>query len=488
MSDSDQPRQNENNNNNGRPTENLGKKENVFPLEGRRPKETNVRKSSGDVAVVVEKKEREIKASDPNAVLEDLQGKIRGSYIYNAKNELWYYHHDFNPHIVSPLDGKEFRMLLWGEYEEAAKKYNKSISEAAFKALIKTLGLKNSVFIKPPTGAYVALRDGWQINLKTGRLDGQVTEFTDFFLPIDSEDWVNYSYDTPKWDAFLKEHTSEEDAIIAEQFIGYILSASSVRDMACMLILFGPHDTGKTQFIEFLRTLIPPYCASATVQDCISNPLIAASIVGKRLVTSSEAVIKAKDAAKFRSLISGEDLHIKNLFLNEIRVNHNAVFVAAMNDIGWLEANSQNLKRIRAVYWGNTIPQEKMRPNFFKELAEESDGIIIKCLKRFIALQGKRIKISNTTRTYMEQAGRNMNPVSDWVFISDLKQGEHFVSTAKLWKAFTEETGTRMNLLEFGRKLVAALGESARERKTIKGVEVRGFSLNKSASKFGGQL
>lgn len=418
--------------------------------------------------------------SDPNALFEAIHSEIEGRYFFGSRVRSWFTHRG-NQKLLVPVSFEDLKDAIYPIYDKNAGSFKIKISDKGFKDLLNPLAHRNLVSIARSANRLIPLQDGTAIDRGCPAASQILTDPTDFFLPIDWSDWIS-AKPTPLWDAFVKAHASQVDGDLLEIVLGFIFSGDPVSSQQFMLILFGPSDTGKSVVLIFLQKVFPWHCVRLSPSDCLTSEASAANLLGKRIAISSETSIRLKDSEKFRSLISGEEVRYQIYYQGKYVSPHDAIFVSATNEIGWLPNTPENRKRIRVVRWDNPVSDKEMDSQLSERLFQESAGIIVKCLKKYLAFKEGRIYSTESTNDFMERAGRNVNSIAQWLHEEGLAPGPFFYSTSDLWKKYLNDTGDRISKTEFGKKIRAALGEEIKDNRfPVDGSEIRGHSLNRES-------
>lgn len=420
--------------------------------------------------------------SDPNALFEAIHNEIEGHYFFGSRTRSWCTHQG-SQKLLIPVGFEDLKDVIYPIYDKNAGNFKIRISDKGFRDLLNPLAHRNLVSITRSFDQLIPLKDETAINRSLPNIPQILKNPTDFFLPINWNDWIS-PMATPTWDAFVTGHASQADGDLLEVILGFIFSGDPVATQQFMLILFGPSDTGKSVVLNFLQKLFPWHCVRLSPGDCLTSEASAANLLGKRIAISSETSIRLKDSEKFRSLISGEEVRYQIYYQGRYISSHDAVFVSATNEVGWLPNTRENRKRIRVIKWDNPVADKEMDAQLLERLLRESSGIIIKCLKRYFAIKGK-IPATESTSDFMERAGRNVNPVAQWLHDEGLLPGPFFYSTDNLWKKYLNDTGDRISKTEFGKKIRAALGEELKDNRfSLNSSEMRGYFLNRETLVF----
>jgi hypothetical protein len=415
---------------------------------------------------------------NPNAQLDLIQSEIQGVLFYEKATKTWYEAREY-PNVLKVIPNDQLNHCLYPIYEQVSRKLGLKLTKGNFESIIALLGLKNGFTSWQSTGNEIALKDGSLIEVSANGITakGLVPEKTTFYLNISpSELFQNTS--TPCFDKFLSDHATAEDGLLLLRALGYMLSGSPVYSQQWMLVIYGPPDTGKSQLIKLLELLFGDHFARISINDALTKPILAAGLIGKRVSAASEATVHAKNAENFRQLVSGEALSVKLLFRGEDNVPHNVIFVSATNNIAWIENSPENQKRIRVIKWNNPIPRDQQDTGFQNKLAPEIPGIIYKSLLEYGRVMGRPISINSSSLLFMKLAGENVNPVAAWADDQKISSGTVFNATKHLFKTFVDDTGSKLDQLEFGRKFKVFIGEDYCGKGKISGTECRGYFLN----------
>lgn len=410
-----------------------------------------------------------------NRLLDAFQHEIAGQFWWNTKDGVRYRVADSSPYILQSCedtpDGDLYKI-----YEAVCRDVGAEISTRNFKEIVSVSAKRNAVTLKECSRDLVTLQDGTQVNMRKNFRTRALSDFTNFALPISASDFKSET-PTPVWDAFCESHATKEDIGLLHAFLGYAFSAASVSFQQSMLIIKGPSDTGKSVILDLLAEVLPDHYCKISVADCLESQDLALGILGKRLALSREATVKAKDGARFRALVSGEEVRIRRLYVGRYVCPHNTVFIAATNDDAWIEDSIENAKRIRVINWDNPVAANEMDRNLLQRLVREQNGIIVKCLLMYSPYVNERFPMNESTIAFMDQAGRNVNAVLDWCRERELKRGDNFWQAEDVYALYRMQRKDRMSFHEFSRKLAKALSD-CRGKKTIKGRDVRGYYLN----------
>ncbi len=169
-----------------------------------------------------------------------------------------------SPFILKPVDEKLLNSIIFKKYEKSCRALGVGIKRSGFNDILELLKIKCSYSPKTPSDKSIPLSDGTVINLKEPDKISQLDCYSDFSLPITSEEWLN-PRDTPTFDRATEEHLDKEDQDFFKLFLGYVFSMESIKHKQCMLILHGPKDTGKSTILDWLASVIPNFVCKLSV-------------------------------------------------------------------------------------------------------------------------------------------------------------------------------------------------------------------------------
>lgn len=290
------------------------------------------------------------------------------------------------------------------------------------------------------------------------------------------------------WNRVLIKHVLEpNDRVTLETFLGYSLTDDRSKHQT--LVLHGPADTGKGTICNFmLRLLGPELTTKESIGSVLSDPAHGFNIIGKRVSISTEANIKAKDIEAFKSLISFEEVSVHQFHKGRWKVAHGCKFIASSNKDGWLPNFREIEKRLRVIRFSNPVSGDEKDITLAEHLWADRKLIFHRLLSAYLSVKDKAdIPLNASTKRYMADANENFNKVAPWVNDHEIAAGNHWVPLHYLHRAYTEETGSSIDLHEFGKRFKDA-GSFTQDRQQawISGARcrVRGYMINKPIKDF----
>lgn len=226
---------------------------------------------------------------------------------------------------------------------------------------------------------YINLKNGL-FNLNTFELEPHrpemyLTNQLDFAFDPDA--------DCPHFRQFLKTSITNDEGnpdydmiLLLREFMAYSMTAKT--DLKASLWLVGVPDSGKSTIIAFLRSLMGNLHETIDLGQLATNRFLLAGIVGKRVVTFTEADGTAfLPDALYKTLVGGKDeiyVDVKNkpgiAFVPICKV------VWAMNGAPRINDRSgATFNRLRVVLFDKTIPLDRQTSNLDDLLNREKAGV-----------------------------------------------------------------------------------------------------------------
>lgn len=160
------------------------------------------------------------------------------------------------------------------------------------------------------------------------------------------------------------------------QALAYSMTART--DLKASFWLVGKPDSGKSTFIAFLRGLMGELHATIDLNQMGKNRFLLAGIIGKRVVTFTEASSNTMlDDALYKAMVGGSDeiyADVKNR--PAIAFKPESKFWWAMNEAPRISDRSgATFNRLYIIPFNRTIPREQRIPNLENLLIAERAGI-----------------------------------------------------------------------------------------------------------------
>lgn len=226
---------------------------------------------------------------------------------------------------------------------------------------------------------YINLRNGLY-NLETNKLE---PHRSDMFITTQLDFDYDPDADCPHFHRFLQSSLAREDGtidhdmvILAQEALAYSMTART--DFKSSFWLIGKPDTGKSTMIGLIRSLMGNLHATIDLNQLAANRFLLSGIVGKRVVTFTEAETNSfLPDALYKAMVGGQDeiyVDVKNK--PGISFVPTAKFWWAMN--GAPRTNDRSgatFNRLIPLLFEYAIPRDRRNPNLPKLLAAEKPGI-----------------------------------------------------------------------------------------------------------------
>lgn len=233
--------------------------------------------------------------------------------------------------------------------------------------------------LQKTTEKYINLQNGL-FNLETFKLEPHQRD-----LMFTSQ--LDFAYDPnadcPHFRRFLitslaDENGSRDDQMISltQEAMAYSMTART--DMKASFWLVGKPETGKSTLVGFIRGLMGSLHDTIDLNQLGTNRFLLAGIVGKRVVTFTEADTNVfLPDALYKAMVGGRDeiyVDVKNK--SAITFVPTAKFWWAMNGAPRVNDRSgATLNRLRIILFERTIPLQEKIANLDELLAQEKPGV-----------------------------------------------------------------------------------------------------------------
>jgi len=229
------------------------------------------------------------------------------------------------------------------------------------------------------SAGYINLRNGL-FNLDTFELEAHrpemyLTNQLDFAFDIDAK--------AEKFRRFLYTSLTDENdqpdmdmIMLVLELMAYSMTART--DLKSSAWLVGAPDSGKSTLIAFLRSLMGNLHATIDLNQLATNRFLLAGIVGKRVVTFTEADTTAfLPDALYKAMVGGTDeiyVDVKNK--PGISFVPTAKFWWAMNGAPRINDRSgATFNRLQVIHFDKSVPPERRIANLGALLNQEKAGV-----------------------------------------------------------------------------------------------------------------
>ena len=226
---------------------------------------------------------------------------------------------------------------------------------------------------------YIPLKNGLY-NLETHELEPHNPEW--YFTNLLDFDY-NPTADCPTYRQFkrtsLVDASSQSDfmlSVLLDEALAYSMTART--DLKASFWLVGKPDSGKSTFIGFVRALMGQFHTTIDLNRLAGNQFILSSIVGKRIVTTTEAESGGVlPDGLYKALVGGADevwADVKNK--PGISFVPEAKLWWAMNEAPRVvDRSGATHNRLYPILFNRTIPVEERKAGLLDALIAERSGI-----------------------------------------------------------------------------------------------------------------
>jgi putative DNA primase/helicase len=297
--------------------------------------------------------------------------------------------------------------------------------------------------IRAERAKYINLRNGLY-NLETGEMETHRRE-----LYFTSQ--LNFDFDIhatcPTFHTYLKKSLVFPDGTLdrellrlVKQALGYSMTART--DLKASFWLVGERDSGKSTFISVIKGIMGDLHTTVDLGQLATNRFLLSGIVGKRVVTFTEATEGSMlDDAKYKTLVGGtDDVHadVKNrdaiVFRPECKVWW------AMNGMPRISDRSgATTRRISIIPFNRSIPQGERILNLEALLMAERSGIFIEAMEAYARVRATGVFDScEQSDEQMRQYIRENDTEATFIEQAADVHGSYRVSGSELYAAYAD--------------------------------------------------
>lgn len=247
-----------------------------------------------------------------------------------------------------------------------------------------------------------------------------------------------------------------------QTFAGYCLASHSKLKKA--LVLEGPGNTGKSQFVLMLKELVgAEFTASLSVEE-MDDPVARAVLVGKRLNVLTELRAEAiiKDGG-FKTLVStGDPVSVNPKYGHPFMYVSTAKHVIATNNLPNVnDRTDATFARLYIVPFDRPIPKAEQDRDLLSKLVAEMEGVLSWAIEgaRMLINLGGEFPDVDLAQERLVQMREEANPVAAFVrqeMIAEVGTATPINELARAFNAW--HGGKKLDLRQVSRMLRAAFG------------------------------
>lgn len=282
-------------------------------------------------------------------------------------------------------DPRQLRTRIRRLLATERKHLPKGVSQARISAVSNML--QDDLFIPDRKVSEMELESANYVNLQNGLFNLETFELEKHRADMYLTNQLDFTYDPeadcPQFRKFVrtsltndKDEPDHDMIALLYELMAYSMTART--DLKASAWLVGAPDSGKSTTISFLRSLMGNLHATIDLNQLATNRFLLAGIVGKRVVTFTEADTTAfLPDALYKAMVGGSDeiyVDVKNK--DGISFVPTAKFWWAMNGAPRINDRSgATFNRLQVILFDKTIPPEKRIANLGAVLNREKAGV-----------------------------------------------------------------------------------------------------------------
>lgn len=230
----------------------------------------------------------------------------------------------------------------------------------------------------PPTGK-VAVENG-VLDLDTRELEPHSPEY--YFTNALPGSW-DPDAEAPRWESFLDDAVTDEEARKLEEFIGYCLEVGH-HNREKNLLIVGPRQSGKSTFADTVQALFGdmPTVSNLTPQQIADTQFDAAALSEAALNYVNDInSTKIEDSGTLKRVWSGERMKLERKFHDPTFGGPNAKHMHTANWLPTVVSQDESLyRRVLIVEFPNKVDDDEKDLNLKSDLKDELPGILVRAL------------------------------------------------------------------------------------------------------------
>lgn len=300
------------------------------------------------------------------------------------------------------------------------------------------------------------------INLKNGlyNLDSFKLEKHNAALRFTTQ--LDFEYDPkaecPTWMQYLRTsllqpgdelHPDEQLIDLVQEAMAYSMTART--DMKASFWLVGKPDSGKSTLIAFLRGLMGSLHTTIDLNQLGANRFLLSGIVGKRVVTFTEASESSVlPDALYKAMVGGVDeiyADVKNR--PGISFKPIAKFWWGMNSAPRMtDRSGATLNRLKVIPFNHSLPAAKQNKQLYQQLMRERPGIFNWLLEGYVRLaERNQFTTSQQSESWREQYrvenDTEMTFINEWCERGDNDMRVQAESLYQAYRTWCDQNGFR---------------------------------------------
>jgi putative DNA primase/helicase len=345
-------------------------------------------------------------------------------------------------------DDERKRILAWARASE---------SEARLRAMVNLAATEQEVIATADqidANPWLLTVLNGTIDLRTGQLrahnrDDLITKLAPVAYDLDAS--------SPIWDEFIRTTTKNDDKLakFLQRVTGYTLTGDTSEEV--MLFAHGPTASGKSTFLESVKSTIGDYAMTADFETFlrrrgdagIRNDI--ARLAGARMVISIEVDDgKALAEGLLKQLTGGDTVTARFLYGEAFEFQPRFKLWLAANHRPRVRADDEAMwRRIIQIPFTNTVPEDDRDPTLkhkFKTDPGIRSAILAWAVHGCLDWQQTGLAIPELVRDYTKQYRAENDPLAEWITDECQLGTEHWTAAKHLrgaYEQWCEDAGTK---------------------------------------------
>ena len=274
----------------------------------------------------------------------------------------------------------------------------------------------------------------------------------------------------------------DKDAEAKRELVGEMLGAAAmgygtrVRSPKAIVAYSEAGATGKSVFLELLRSLPNPEAVASVPPGKFGDEKYAFRLIGKVLNASDELPDRAVRSDVFKRMVTGEPVPARDLYKSATDFRPTALHVFSTNVLPGFQGGVDGgvVRRLMPIGFNRVVPEAGRDPDLVRKIIEQEADLLLE-----MAVEGASRLIRNRDFTVPESSAElltrwtlSADPVRAWAAERlEVTAGESRIAAATLYHDFVqwaEASGLKTeflpNALAFGRRLQGVRPELSHHR------------------------
>jgi len=272
--------------------------------------------------------------------------------------------------------------------------------------------------------------DPWLVNCKNGTLDLRTAELRPHrredlltkLAPVEFRDEA----ESPLWEDFLSQATdgNTDTAAFLQRAVGYSLSGDTREEV--LFFVHGPAATGKSTFIEAIKTVLGDYATTADFETFVERPNAGgprsdvARLAGARFVASVEVTDGRRLAQGLVKMLTGGDkVCARYLYKEAFEFTPQFKLWLAANHAPRVDDDDDAMwRRIIRVPFEHQIPPEQRDPKLKARLKSDPEvhaAILRWAVGGCLAWQAEGLRVPDCLKLATDQYRADQDPLRDFL-------------------------------------------------------------------------